>query len=202
MNDKIINLGAKGIMILLIVIGVILSYIVISYGNPQAYKDNDMYQMGREVALKEGKDKSMTQAELDNFIMTTGQAMKDELSATQDSNVFNAIMFTLIIFIVTAGVVLLGSVFGLVLDPKKYLMGVVGVIVLFILVYAVWAGSSDELPAKLVEANNNMISDGKNPIYENSGMKLAGGAIWSTVVLLVLAVIAWVGSAVYKVVNS
>lgn len=202
MNDKVINLGAKGIMILLIVIGAILSYVVISNGNPQAYDENDMYQMGKEVALKEGKDKSLNQAELDNFIMSTGQERKNELSASQDNNVYKAIMFTIIIFGLTAVIVLFGSVFGLMLDPKKYLMGLVGIVVLFILVYAVWAGSTEELPTKLVEANTNMLNDGKRAIYDGTGMKLAGGAIWSTVILTVLAAIAWIGSAVYKVINS
>lgn len=202
MNDKILNISAKGLMILVIVIGVILSWVVISYGNPQAYDDDDIYRMGKEVAIKEGKNKEYDQAKLDAFIETTGTELKQELSAKQDSNVFNVLVFTLWIFGITAAIVVLGSVFGVALDPKKYLLGIAGMVVLILLVYIVWQTSTEELPAKLVAKNTDLVKEGKEAIYDGAGMKLAGGALTSTIILMVIGVVAVIGSSIYKVVKS
>lgn len=202
MNDKILNISAKGIMILIMTIGIILSYVVISYGNPQSYDDDDIYRMGKEVAIKEGKNTEYDQAKLDAFINETGQAMKDELSATQDGNVFNVLVFTLIVFGVTAFFVVVGAIFGVALDPKKYLIGIAGMAVLVILVYVVWMSASDVLPASLEAKNAELIKEGKEASYDGAGMKLAGGAITSTIILMVIGVLTVIGSSIYKVVKS
>lgn len=202
MNDKILNISAKGLMILVILIGVILSWVVISYGNPQAYDDDDIYRMGKEVAIKEGKNQEYDQAKLDAFIEETGTAMKQELSEKQDSNVFNVLVFTLWIFWITVGIVVIGSLFGVALDPKKYLIGIAGMIVLALLVYIVWQTASDVLPAKLEAKNADLIKEGKEAIYDGAGMKLAGGTITSTIILMVVGVLAVIGSSIYKIVKS
>lgn len=202
MNDKILNISAKGLMIVIITIGAILSWIVISYGNPQSYDDDDIYRMGKEVAIKEGKNTEYDQAKLDAFIEETGTAMKQELSEKQDSNVFNVLVFTMWVFIITIGLVVLGSIFGIVLDPRKYILGIVGMIVLVLLVYVVWQTATDVLPADLVTKNADAVKEGKEPIYDGAGMKLAGGAITSTIILMVIGVLAVIGSSVYKVVKS
>jgi uncharacterized membrane protein len=202
MNEKILNISAKGVMIAIIVIGVILSWVVISYGNPQAYDDDDIYRMGKEVAITEGKNKEYDQAKLDAFIEETGTKMKQELSETQDNNVFKAITFTQIVIYIAIGLIVVALVFGVVSDPKKALLGLGGALVVFLLVYIVWQTSTDVLPEKLEAKNADLIKEGKEAIYDGSGMKLAGGAITSTIILITIAIAAWIGSAVYKVVKS
>lgn len=202
MNEKIFNIIAKSIMLIVIIIGVVLSVIVMSYGNPKGYGDKEIYAMGKEVAISEGLDDKLGQADLDAFINKTGTDMKHELMEKQDGNVFNAIIFTRVILFVAALLILVALVVGLVNEPKKYLIGLGGIVVLAILVFVVYKMSSDVLPESLVERNNDMLKDGKPALYDEGGFKLAGGVIWSSIILIVIASITWIGSAVYKTIKS
>lgn len=201
MNDKIFNLVAKGIMLLIIVIGGILAGIVIKTGNPHQYDDKELYGLGKEVAIKEGKDKSLTQVELDSFIETTGKEIQEERKADQDSNVQTVMKFTIAIIIITLGIVVLAMVFGVALNPKKFIVGIVGIGVLVALVFIVYQTASEELPAKMIERNAQLVQNGNEEVYDAQGMKLAGGAIMSTLILLVLGVVAIVFSSIYKLVK-
>ncbi|CAG5086105.1 hypothetical protein [Parvicella tangerina] len=202
MNDKVINIGAKVVMILIIVGGVILSGIIMSYGNPKGYTDKDIYALGKEVAIKEGKNKEYDQQKLDDFITETGTKIKNDMMEEQDGHVFTAIIFTRVVLILAVVLIAVALIIGLIGEPKKYIKGLAGVVGLGILIFIIWQTSTDVLPDTLVAKNNDLLAEGKEPIYDAEGMKLAGGAITSAIVLIFIAVAAWIGSAVYKVVKS
>ncbi len=202
MNDKIINISSKVIMALIIVVGIILSVIIMGYGNPKGYDDQDIYNLGKEVAIKEGMNKKLDQAELDSYIEKTGTDIKNKKMEEQDGHVFTAIIFTRTILYVALGLIAIALIIGLVGEPKKYIKGIAGVIGLALLVFIVWKTSTDVLPEGLLAKNAALAQEGKEPIYDSTGMKLAGGAITSSIILIFIAVAAWIGSAVYKVVKS
>ncbi|MCB9188984.1 MAG: hypothetical protein H6598_08670 [Flavobacteriales bacterium] len=202
MNDKIINISAKALMIVIIIVGVILSGIIMGYGNPKGYKDKDIYRLGKEVALKEGVNKSASQQELDAFIEETGTKIKNDMMAEQDGHVFTVINFTGWVIGLALILIAVAMVIGLIGDPKKAIKGIAGAVGLALLVYIVYTMSTDALPDYMLEKNADLAKEGKDPIYDASGMKLAGGTIVSSIILIVVAIAAWIGSAVYKIVKS
>lgn len=189
-------------MIVIIIVGVILSGIIMGYGNPKGYKDKDIYRLGKEVALKEGVNKSASQQELDAFIEETGTKIKNDMMAEQDGHVFTVINFTGWVIGLALILIAVAMVIGLIGDPKKAIKGIAGAVGLALLVYIVYTMSTDALPDYMLEKNADLAKEGKDPIYDASGMKLAGGTIVSSIILIVVAIAAWIGSAVYKIVKS
>ena len=70
MNDKIINLGSKGLMLAIIVIGVVLSIFIMSYGNPYGMNKEETDAIGLEIAKSENADKQgLTQEQIDERVL-------------------------------------------------------------------------------------------------------------------------------------
>jgi len=202
MNDKIINISSKALMLVIIVIGIVFSAIIMSYGNPKGYKEKDIYQLGKEVALQKELDKTATQQELDAFIEETGAKIKNEMMEEQDGHVFNVINFTVYVIGLALLLIIVALAIGLIGNPKKSIKGIAGAVGLGLLIFIIYSSSSDTLFDYMIEKNAELAKDNREPIYDAVGMKLAGGSIVTSLILIGLAIIAWVGSAFYKMVKS
>jgi hypothetical protein len=202
-KNKIFTLISKGIMVLLIVVGVLLSYFVISDGNPDGLKDKEIKALGSEIAQEKGAQNTMTQAELMSYIDKEGLKKRDELSMALHKDVKNVLNFTFITLILIMFLLLIvGSVFSLLANPKKFvitlLVGVGFVVVLF----AIYYGVSDTVPTVLVENENAAVIE--NSIGEEqrqfvaSNWRIASWAYFSTALLIISAIVILIVGEVAK----
>jgi hypothetical protein len=202
-KNKIFTLISKGIMVLLIVVGVLLSYFVISDGNPDGLKDKEIKALGSEIAQEKGAQNTMTQAELMSYIDKEGMKKRDELSMALHKDVKNVLNFTFITLILIMFLLLIvGSVFSLLANPKKFvitlLVGVGFVVVLF----AIYYGVSDTVPTVLVENENAAVIE--NSIGEeqrqfvSSNWRIASWAYFSTALLIISAIVILIVGEVAK----
>lgn len=202
-KNKIFTLIGKGIMVLLIVVGVILSYFVMSDGNPDALDARGIQALGTEIAQAEGAQNTMTQAELMSYIDEKGMEKRDELSKVLHKDVSNVLNFMwgtlyLIIFLL----LIVGSIFLLMANPKKFVIslligvGFVGVL------FAIYYGVSDTVPTVLVEKENaavieNTISEEQRQ-FDTSNWRIASWAYFSTALLIISAIVILIVGEVAK----
>ncbi len=202
-NNKIYNLIAKGIMVVLIVIGVYFTGKIWSDGNPDKLDTKGIQALGTEIAKAEGAQDKMTQSELITYIETKGEEKRQEMSKVLHKDVKGVINFSLIQILIVILTVVLGLVIGLMVNPKKFLIsfaiggGFVG------LLLAIYYGVSDEVPAVLLQKENQAVLEGaldeEKKLYLPGNWRIASWAFMSTVILLIGAVFVWIAGEVSRI---
>lgn len=202
-KNKIFTLIGKAVMVLLIVVGVILSYFVMSDGNPDALDARGIQALGTEIAQVKGAQNTMTQAELMSFIDEKGMEKRDELSKVLHKDVKNVLNFTFVtLFLIMFLLLIVGSIFSLLANPKKFIItlligvGFVGVM------FAIYYGVSDTVPTVLVEKENaavieNTISEEQRQ-FVASNWRIASWAYFSTALLIISAIVILIVGEVAK----
>jgi hypothetical protein len=193
-KNKIFTLIGKAVMVILIVVGVILSYFVMSDGNPDGLDARGIQALGTEIAQAEGAQNKMTQADLMSYIEEKGMEKKVELSKVLHKDVKNVLNFTYAsIFLILFLLLIVGSIFSLLANPKRFLitlligLGFVGVM------FAIYYGVSDVVPTILVEKENaavieNTISEEQRQ-FVSSNWRIASWASFSTALLIISAIV-------------
>lgn len=202
-KNKIFTLIGKAVMVLLIVVGVILSYFVMSDGNPDALDARGIQALGTEIAQAEGAQNTMTQAQLMSYIDEKGMEKRDELSKVLHKDVKNVLNFTFVtLFLIMFLLLIVGSIFSLLANPKKFIItlligvGFVGVM------FAIYYGVSDTVPTVLVEKENaavieNTISEEQRQ-FVASNWRIASWAYFSTALLIISAIVILIVGEVAK----
>ncbi len=203
MNDKIINLGSKGLMLVIIVVGVVLSAMIMSYGNPYGMTKVETDSMGLEIAKSENADKKgLTQEELNTFIEDAGVEKKNQLLHEQGDKVSTTLGFSQIILYLAAGLIVVALIIAIIGSPKQYIVGMIGVGVFIGLLAIIYSTSGTDVPEALTLAEAEKLKPGEEGLFSGGNWKIAGASIVSMMVLIVLAVVTIVGSEVYKVIKG
>ena len=198
MNDRIQNMVLKGISAVIIVIGVVFTIIVMGQRDP----DNTPREVYEQIAYKEAntKDlsKSMTQIELDQWVNDhITETMKTEREELNNS-VYSILQFTKWILILTVIAIVLAFVWGYFTNPKAAIMASAGIVGMLVFLYIVYSTSGDVVPQELVDAEALKVEDEEARVFIPENWKLAGGALTSTLILITVAAVAWVGGEVAK----
>jgi hypothetical protein len=202
-KNKIFTLIGKVVMVLLIVVGVTLSYFVMSDGNPDALDARGIQALGTEIAQAEGAHNKMTQADLMSYIDEKGMEKRDELSKVLHSDVKNVLNFTFAtIFIILFLLLIVGSVFSLMANPKRFVITLLVGVGFVGLLFAIYYGVSDTVPTVLVEKENaavieNTISEEQRQ-FVASNWRIASWAYFSTALLIISAIVILIVGEVAK----
>ena len=203
MNDKIINLGSKGLMIIIIVVGVVLSTMIMSYGNPYGMNKEETDAMGLEIAKSENAAESdLTQEELNTFIEDKGVDMKNQMLHEQGEKVSTTLSFSKWILILAALLIVGALIFAIIGSPKEYVVGIIGAGVFIGLIAVIYSMSGTDVPASLTLAEAEKLKPGEEGLFTGGNWKVAGASMVSMMVLIVLAVVSIVGSEVYKIIKG
>jgi Flp pilus assembly protein TadB len=203
MNDKIINISSKGLMLVIIVVGVVLSAMVMSYGNPGGMKKPDTDALGLEIAKNENADKSgMTQQELNTFIEDAGVNKQKELLHDQGDKVSSTLNFSKWVLYLAVILIVVALVLAIVGSPKKYIVGMIGVGVFVALIAIIYSMAGTDVPESLTIAESAKLNPGEEGLFTGDNWKVAGASMVSMMVLIVLAVVTIVGSEVYKMIKG
>lgn len=192
-KNKLFTLIGKVLMIVLIFVGVVFSYFVMSDGNPDAFEASEIKALGSEIARAEGADKSMTQADLISYIDEKGNEKKEELSKILHKDVSTLLDFTLYVLYFVIGLLLIvGSIFSLIANPKKFVISLMIGIGFVGLMFAIYYGVSDVVPSALVEKENlavieNTIGE-EERLFNVSNWRIASWAYFSTALLIISAI--------------
>jgi hypothetical protein len=193
-KNKLFTLIGKAVMVILIVVGVTLSYFVMSDGNPDGLDARGIQALGTEIAQAEGAQNKMTQAELMSYIDEKGMEKKEELSKVLHKDVKNVLNFTyFILALVVVLLLIVGSIFSLLANPKKFLISLLSGLGFIGIMLAIYYGVSDTVPTILVEKENaavieNTISE-EQRLFVSSNWRIASWAYFSTILLILSAVI-------------
>jgi hypothetical protein len=203
MNDKIINLSSKGLMIIIIVVGVVLSGMIMSYGNPYGMNKEETDAIGLEIAKSENADKSdMTQEQLNTFIEDAGIDKKNEMLHDQGEKVSTTLGFSKWVLYLAALLIVVALVMAIIGSPKEYIVGMIGVGVFVALIAIIYSMAGTDVPESLTVAEAVKLKPGEEGLFTGGNWKIAGASMVSMMVLIVLAVVTIVGSEVYKIIKG
>jgi hypothetical protein len=203
MNNNILNIGLKSLVAIIIIIGAILTVTLVKGGNPSAYDNQDIVRLGTEVAIGEGKNDELSQVELDRFIMEEGLKIKAEREKEVQANVNTIMNFTFYVLGAVILVLVFGTIFSVVGDFKKSIIGIVSTVGFLVIVYVIYVSTSNEVPAEYLAAETKELAD--NPdfvaVYTPSNWKMVSASFTISSMLIIVAGFLAVAGWVKKVLN-
>lgn len=203
MNDKIINLSSKGLMLVIIVVGVVLSAMIMSYGNPYGMNKEETDAMGLEIAKNENADKGdLTQEQLNTFIEDAGVDKKNQLLHEQGEKVSTTLGFSKWVLYLAALLIVVALVMAIIGSPKEYIVGIIGAGVFVGLIAVIYMMAGTDVPESLTIAEAEKLKPGEEGLFTGGNWKVAGTAMVSMMVLIALATTSIVGSEVYKIIKG
>lgn len=203
MNNNILNIGLKSLVAIIAIVGIYLTVTLVQGGNPSAYDNQDIVKLGTEVALEQGKKDKLTQAELEKFIMDEGIRVKEEREAAVQANVNTIMNFTFYVLGAVVVVLLLGTILSIAGDFKKYMVGIIATVGFLVLVYIIYAATSDAVPAQYLAAEAKELANNPDfePVYTPSNWKMVSAAFTTTMILGGIAILMWIAGSVIKIVK-
>lgn len=187
MDSKKLNLILKGLTAVIFVVGLVLSFIVISNGDP---RNIDAEQLGviewnKQYEAHKAQNGDVPFAS-EKTPQEIGEEMFNEMDADIKGTVSTTINFTMTVLYACIIISLLTFVIALVTDFKRFMPFLIGTVALLVIIGISYAMASDVLPDNLA-----MKTDAKT-------YKLVGTGILTTFILTILAVIAWVAGEALK----
>lgn len=198
MNSKILNLGAKGLMVILILVGAILTYLVMSDGDPLAMNELEIRALGEEVAIQENKAEELGQAELNSYVLEEGTKIKNDLLLTQRQHVSTVVDYSGFLLMVISALIIVAIVVGIFVDPKKFIISIISVAGFVLLIIAIYYMVGTDPPGHLVQKEADALVAPSNLLFTAENWQIAGAAIVSMGVLLGLTVVTLVAGEVVK----
>lgn len=203
MNNNILNLGLKSLVAIIAIVGIYLTISLVQGGNPASYDNADILKLGTEIAVKQNKKDELSQAQLEKFIMDEGIKVKEEREAEVQANVNTIMNFTFYVLGAVILALVLGTILSIAGDFKKSLVGIIATVGFLVLVYIIYAVTSDVVPAQYLAAEAKELSN--NPdfeaVYTPSNWKMVSAAFTTTIILGGVAILMWIAGSVMKIVK-
>ena len=196
MDTKVQNIVLKSITGLIIFLGVLFTVMVMGDDNPAEMS----YAQQEQWAIKEAKDlklnEELSSSELNEHITSRTSEISLEKSKALWGDVSMVIGFTNAILILGVLIIIGGFIYLLVIDSKKALRILAGIGMFTLLMVIVYAVSSSAVPAEMVNSEIGLLEEEK--IHTPGNWKIASAAINATGILILVALIGWIGGAVIK----
>ena len=198
MDNKIQNIVLKSVMGLIIFLGTLFTIWVVMSGDPGNMSDVELEQLAIQKAKAENLQNSMSQIDLDQWLRDTAKEIKTEKEKATFSAVSLVIDFTKYIFYFTILLVVASVGYLFTVDAKKAainMAGIVGVVGFILIIYAT-AGS--DVPQEYVAAETLKGVADEDRSFTEGNWQFASAALTSTVILVGVALLGWIGGTVMK----
>jgi hypothetical protein len=196
MDTKVQNIVLKSITALIIFLGVLFTVWVMSDDNPAEMS----YEQQEQWAIKEAKDQKLNETlssvELNQHITQRTVEIAEQKSKTLWGDVSLVIGFTNTILVLAVFIVLGGFVYLFIIDSKKALRILSGIGIFALLMVVVYFASSSDVPAEMISSEIGLLEEEK--IHTPENWKIASAAINATGILILVALIGWIGGTVIK----
>jgi len=199
MDNKIQNIVLKSIMGLIVFLGTLFTIWVVMSGDPGNMSDVELEQLAIQKAKSENLQNSMSQIELDQWLRETAKEIKIEKEKATFSAVSLVIDFTKYIFYFTILLVVASVGYLFTVDAKKAtinMAGIVGVVAFILIIYST-AGS--DVPQEYVAAETLKGVADEDRSFTEGNWQFASAALTSTVILVGIALLGWIGGTVTKI---
>ncbi len=199
MDNKIQNIVLKSVMGLIIFLGTLFTIWVVMSGDPGNMSDVELEQLAIQKAKSENLQESMSQLDLDQWLRDTAKEIKTEREKATFSAVSLVIDFTQYIFYFTILLVIASVGYLFTVDAKKAAINMAGIVgvVGFILIVFYTAGS--DVPQEYVAAETLKGVADEDRSFTEGNWQFASAALTSTVILVGVALLGWIGGTVTKV---
>jgi hypothetical protein len=178
METKTQSLVIKVLVGLIIFFGVLFTVWVMGDDNPKELSYEQQRQWAITEAIDKGLADEMSQMELNSFLSERTAEITKEKEETLWSDVSMLINFSLAMIYLGAALVLGAFIYLIIIDKAKALRILAGVGIFALFMFLVYTFSGD--------------ADG------NQDWKLASASINATGILILVAIIGWVGSPFFK----
>lgn len=191
MKGNKFNIIVRAVTAVIFVVGLALSMIVISKGDPRSVDADQLgvIEWNKLVdahEAKNGKDAPFTH---DKTPQELGQEKFDEIERNIVGTVSTTIDFTMIVLWACVIISLLSFLIALVTDFKRFMPFIIGTVALLIIIGISYALSSDIVPSDLTNKSNA------------STYRLVGTGVLTSFILTALAGLGWVAGEVLKLVK-
>jgi hypothetical protein len=187
MDSKKLNLILKGLTALIFVVGLVLSFIVISNGDP---RNVDAEQLGiiewnkqYEAHKKQNGDVPFASEQTPQEI---GDGLAEVIVEDITGTVSTTIDFTMIVLYACIIISLITFVIALITDFKRFKPFLIGTVVLLIIVGISYGMAADTVPQDLTTK------------IDAKTYKLVGTGLLTTFILTFLAALAWIAGEALK----
>jgi hypothetical protein len=201
MDNKIQNIVLKSVMGLIIFLGTLFTIWVVMSGDPGNMSDVELEQLAIQKAKAENLQNSMSQLDLDQWLRDTAKEIKTEKEKATFSAVSLVIDFTKYLFYFTILLVVASVGYLFTVDAKKAainMAGIVGVVGFILIIYAT-AGS--DVPQEYVAAETLKGVADEDRSFTEGNWQFASAALTSTVILVGVALLGWIGGTVTKMIK-
>ena len=198
MDNKIQNIVLKSVMGLIIFLGTLFTVWVVMSGDPGNMSDVELEQLAIQKAKAENLQNSMSQIDLDQWLRDTAKEIKIEKEKTTFSAVSLVIDFTQYIFYFTILLVVASVGYLFTVDAKKAAINIAGIIGVVGFIFIIYATAGSDVPQEYVAAETLKGVADEDRSFTEGNWQFASAALTSTVILVVVALLGWIGGTVMK----
>ena len=199
MDNKIQNIVLKSVMGLIIFLGTLFTVWVVMSGDPGNMSDVELEQLAIQKAKAENLQNSMSQIDLDQWLRDTAKEIKIEKEKTTFSAVSLVIDFTQYIFYFTILLVVASVGYLFTVDAKKAAINIAGIIGVVGFIFIIYSTAGSDVPQEYVAAETLKGVADEDRSFTEGNWQFASAALTSTVILVVVALLGWIGGTVMKI---
>ena len=198
MDNKVQNIVLKALMIVIIGTGVLLTYWVMNDDNPYSMKPEEHMEWGKQAYNEKfSGDKKLTMGEANEWIVKETDKIVEEKKESLNSDVSLVIGFTRLLLVLAVLLVLASFVYLVTIDYIKALKILAGILLLGLFMIVCYFMASDQVPV-CIKAMEGELEPCQEALYTSANWKMASAAILTTVILIVVTVLAWISGPIMK----
>tara|TARA_Y100000991_G_scaffold42082_1_gene29673 strand:+ start:264 stop:863 length:600 start_codon:yes stop_codon:yes gene_type:complete len=184
------NLITKIVTYSIVFLGILFTLWVMNDDNPAEMSYEQQKQWAIVEAKSLGLANEMTATELNAHLSNRTLEISLEKEKTLWSDVSKLINFSMLIIYLAIGLVIAAYAYLAYIDPKKAIKSLIGLGIFVLFILAVYLFSFNVSDQELFEYNNKLLSIK----VVKSDIVMAKMAISSTIILIFIAVLGWIGS--------
>ena len=184
------NLITKIVTYSIVFLGILFTVWVMNDDNPAEMSYEQQKQWAIVEAKSQGLANEMTASELNAHLSNRTSEISLEKEKTLWSDVSTLINFSMLIIYLAIGLVIAAFAYLASIDPKKAIKSLIGLGIFTLFILAVYLFSFNVSDQELLDYNNELLSIK----VVKSDIVMAKMAISSTIILIFIAVLGWVGS--------
>tara|TARA_B100001287_G_scaffold224909_1_gene194356 strand:+ start:9255 stop:9851 length:597 start_codon:yes stop_codon:yes gene_type:complete len=194
MEDKTQDLVTKITTYTIVFLGVLFTLWVMNDDNPAEMSYEQQKQWAIVEAKEQGLANEMTAVELNAHLSQRTNEIADEKQRTLWGDVSILINFSNAVIILAIALVLGAFIYLAYIDSKKAIKALIGLGVFSFFILIIYFFSANVSNEELNDYNSKLL----NIEVEKSDIVMAKVAITSTIILIVIAALGWVGSPLFK----
>ena len=184
------NLITKIVTYSIVFLGILFTLWVMNDDNPAEMSYEQQKQWAIVEAKSLGLANEMTATELNAHLSNRTLEISLEKEKTLWSDVSKLINFSMLIIYLAIGLVIAAYAYLAYIDPKKAIKSLIGLGIFVLFILAVYLFSFNVSDQELLDYNNKLLSIK----VVKSDIVMAKMAISSTIILIFIAVLGWIGS--------